>query len=62
MTHSMLFISEQEKEQLVQIRIMTDKICSALDNLSPEVKEFIHSQIQVFKTQAEHFTDMLQGL
>lgn len=62
MTHSMLFISEQEKEQFVQIRIMTDKICSALDNLSPEIKEFINSEIQVFKTQTEHFADMLQGL
>jgi len=62
MTHSMLFISEQEKEQLVQIRIMADNICSALDNLSSEIKEFINSEIQVFKTQTEHFTDMLQGL
>jgi hypothetical protein len=58
----MLFISEQEKEQLVQIRIMTDKICSALDNLSPEIKEFINSEIQLFKTQTENFADMLQGL
>jgi hypothetical protein len=58
----MLFISEQEKEQLVQIRIMADKICSALDNLSPEIKEFINFKIQLFKNEAESLTDMLQGL
>jgi hypothetical protein len=62
MTHSMLFISDQEKEQLVQIRLMTDRISYALDNLSPEVKEFLKSQIELFKNQADSFSDILQAL
>ena len=62
MTDSILLLTEQEKEQLVQIRVMADKICSALDNLSSEVKEFINFEIKVFKSQTDHFTDMLQGL
>lgn len=62
MTDSIFVITEQEQQQIVNIRMMVDKISQALDNLSPEIREHIKYDIQVFKNESEYLTDMLRSI
>jgi hypothetical protein len=62
MTDSIFVITKQEQQQIVNIRMMVDKISQALDNLSPEIREHIKYDIQVFKNESEYLTDMLRSI
>jgi hypothetical protein len=41
---------------------MIDKISQALDNLSPQIREHIKYDIEVFKNESEYLTDMLASI
>jgi len=62
MPNSIFAITQQEQEQITNIRIMVDKISQALDNLSPQIREHIKYDIEVFKNESEYLTDMLASM
>jgi len=62
MPNSIFAITHQEQEQITNIRIMVDKISQALDNLSPQIREHIKYDIEVFKNESEYLTDMLASI
>jgi len=62
MPNSIFAITQQEQEQITNIRIMVDKISQALDNLSPQIREHIKYDIEVFKNESEYLTDMLASI
>lgn len=62
MTDSIFIITQQEQEKIVNIRVMVDRISQALDNLSPQIREHIKYDIEVFKNESEYLTDMLASI
>ena len=45
MTDSIFVITQQEQENIINIRVMVDRISQALDNLSPQIREHIKNEI-----------------
>lgn len=62
MDQSILIITDHEKEQIVQIRSMMDKINSALEKLPSHIKEHIKYEIEVFNKESEYMSDMLYSI
>jgi hypothetical protein len=62
MPDSIFVITQQEQEQITNIRVMVDTISQALDNLSPQIREHIKYDIEVFKNESEYLTDMLASM
>lgn len=62
MYNSIILITNQEQQEISNIRLMIDKISQALDNLSPQIREHIKYDIEVFKNESEYLTDMLASI
>jgi len=62
MNDSIFVVTQQEKEQLIQIRSMLDKINSALDQLPSHLKEHVKYEIEVFNKESEYMADMLYSI
>lgn len=62
MNDPIFVVTQQEKEQLIQIRSMLDKINSALDQLPPHLKDHVKYEIEVFNKESEYMADMLYSI
>lgn len=62
MFNSIILITNQEQQEISNILLMIDKISQALDNLSPQIREHIKYDIEVFKNESEYLTDMLASI
>lgn len=62
MNDSIFVVTQQEKEQLIQIRSMLDKINSALDQLPSHLKDHVKYEIEVFNKESEYMADMLYSI
>jgi hypothetical protein len=60
--NSIILITNQEQQEISNILLMIDKISQALDNLSPQIREHIKYDIEVFKNESEYLTDMLASI
>ena len=62
MNDPIFVVTQQEKEQLIQIRSMLDKINSALDQLPSHLKDHVKYEIEVFNKESEYMADMLYSI
>lgn len=62
MNDSILVVTQQEKEHLLRIRSMLDKINSALDELPSHIREHVKYEIEVFNKESEYMADMLYSI
>jgi len=62
MINSIFVVTQEEQEQIANICVMVDKIVQSLDSLSPETREHIKYEIEVFKNESEYLTDMLTSI
>lgn len=62
MNQPILAITQQEKENIIHIKLMLDKIHNALYNLPDHVKNHIRYEIEVFDKESEYMADMLHSI